>query len=112
MRQAEKHDLRVVVFEGHENWVAQCLEFDIAAQATQCEDLPARFAQMLEAEVTRCERQEVPLFDGRRAAPSRYWAMWYGSMPVQNETPWMALPEGVLSLIAALKTRATPVPAI
>ncbi len=106
--------LKVVVFKGQKSWIAQCLDHDIAAQADSPEELPGRFGRALAAEFEFSQQQGVEPLSMLPPAPDRYWAMFYGSMPVRDRKPWLSLSESVRQLVASLslETRVTPTPAV
>lgn len=65
--------LHVLVFRGERRWVAQCLQYDIAAQAEDLGELLPRFQKTLEAEKMLCIKHgRVPL-TSRPRAPQKYW---------------------------------------
>ena len=98
----ERKSFRVVVFRGQRHWVAQCLEIDLAAQAERLEDLPERLARTFAAEVELARERGVDPFLGLPQAPARYWAMWRGSEPVQEEAaPWERF-AGLMERLAGL----------
>lgn len=97
--------LRVVVFKGQKHWVAQCLEYDIAAQARQLDDLPTMLRKSLEAELELSRKEGVEPFSVLSPAPDRYWAMWKGSEPVRRARPWLDMSEELKSLIATMEMR-------
>lgn len=68
--------MRVVVFKDGEAWIAQCLEHDICAQAS---DLPSLWAN-LEATVEQDRAHSLKLtgaeFGGIDKAPDHFFKMW------------------------------------
>ena len=70
------HELRVVVFREGDYWVAQCLEYDIGAQAKDLSDLQARFALTLEAERQESIKHHGKPFAGIDPAPRHFHEMW------------------------------------
>lgn len=68
--------IRVVVFRDGASWVAQCLEYDIGAQAADLDDLSARLQLALTVEHrTSVELHGTP-FAGIAAAPEYFHEMW------------------------------------
>ena len=68
--------IRVVVFKDDGNWVAQCLEYDIGAQAESMDLLNDRLKVVLMAEFKESmERHQAP-FAGIDPAPERFQRMW------------------------------------
>lgn len=75
-RMTDSHELRVIMFRDGNQWVAQCLEYDIGAQASDLETLEARLGVALDAEFeTSMEVHGTP-FAGIDPAPPHYHEMW------------------------------------
>lgn len=68
--------LRVVIFREGDAWVAQCLEFDIYAKASNLDDLRARMIATLDAEASYSRSKGRQPFAGIDPAPQHYQAMW------------------------------------
>jgi hypothetical protein len=68
--------LRVVVFQEEGAWVAQCLEYDIGAQAPDLNTLKRRFDLTLRVELEESMRRRGEPFGGIDAAPTYIQAMW------------------------------------
>jgi hypothetical protein len=69
-------EIRVIVFQDGDLWVAQGLEHDIGAQAADLDTLYQRFVATLRAEVQMSiESGDEPLA-GIAAAPRRFHQMW------------------------------------
>jgi hypothetical protein len=68
--------IRVVVFKDNDMWAAQCLEYDIGAQADDIDTLNERLNVVLNAELKESiERHKKP-FAGIGPAPQRFQMMW------------------------------------
>jgi hypothetical protein len=68
--------IRVIVFKDGDLWVAQCLEYDIGAQAPDIDTLNTRLQVVLNAELKESlERHKTP-FAGIPEAPKRFHVMW------------------------------------
>lgn len=69
-------ELRIVAFQKDDTWVAQCLEYDIAAHGPDLDTVLLRIDDTLcaEAEYTN-ERFGTP-FAGLEPAPTLYEALW------------------------------------
>jgi hypothetical protein len=68
--------IRVIVFKDGDLWVAQCLEYDIGAQAPDIDTLNTRLQVVLNAELKESlERHKEP-FAGIPEAPKRFHLMW------------------------------------
>jgi len=80
--QKVRHTLvRAVIFQDSDLWVAQCLEYDIGAQAPDLETLQSRLGLVIRAELlTSLEMGNEP-FGGINAAPKRFFDMWEGRLP-------------------------------
>jgi hypothetical protein len=71
---AEK--IRIIIFQDSGQWVAQCLEYDICAQASDIDTLNDRMNVLLKAEIRESiERHGTPFF-GVEPAPKRFHQMW------------------------------------
>lgn len=68
--------MNVVVFKDqHSSWVAQCLEFDIAAQGKTLQDAQKAFERVLMSQVMLDVYHQRPPFEGIGQAPKEYWEM-------------------------------------
>ena len=72
----DSESIRVVVFQDGDKWVAQCLEYDIGAQADDTDKLLALFTAVLAAEMDESTRRHGRAFAGINAAPPHFQAMW------------------------------------
>jgi hypothetical protein len=84
--------IRVVVFHDEGQWVAQCLEYDIGAQADDIDTLTDRLKVVLHAECKESIERNGSPFAGIEPAPERFQNMWERrarSVDV-TPTPWMA----------------------
>ena len=75
------NDLRVVVYKEDGMFVAQCLEYDICAQAPDKDLLRERMDCLLECEMTEMEKTGQHL----DAAPERFHNMWGTGSPTYKE---------------------------
>ena len=73
---AHAGDVRVIVFNDAGVWVAQCLEFDIGAQAADLDTLRARLDVVIGAELKESEERGGRPFEGIEPAPVRFQEMW------------------------------------
>lgn len=71
---ANSEPVRVVVFKGHEQWVAQCLEYDICAQASDLDTLRDRVEATLAAE--HQHRLNKGGLSSLPKAPDHFFRMW------------------------------------
>jgi hypothetical protein len=72
----ESRPLRVVVFRGNRHWVAQCLDVNLAAQASDFDELAERFAKTLKAHIVLSSEKGIEPFIDLPQADDRYWKMW------------------------------------
>jgi hypothetical protein len=69
--------IRVLVFKDGDLWVAQCLEYDIGAQAPDIDTLHERLDVALKTELKESlERGGGTPFAGIDPAPPRFHRMW------------------------------------
>lgn len=68
--------IRVITCKDGDNWVAQCLEYDIGAQGDSIEDVTAKFQMALIANLQESvEKSGVP-FEGIEPAPQYFEKLW------------------------------------
>ncbi len=70
------NNLRVVVFKEGHAWVAQCLEYDIGAQAPDLETLKRRFTMTLRLELEQSMQRHGAPLKGINPAPEYIQKMW------------------------------------
>ncbi len=68
--------LSVVLIEHEDAWSAQCLEYDIGAQAATLNDVIYEFQRSIVGHVAICAALEREPFKSLKAAPQKYWKMW------------------------------------
>lgn len=73
-----QQQLRVVIFRDGDLWAAQCLEYDIGAQAHDLKDLQTRFVLTVKAEVQESVNRHGEPFKGIDPAPQHFHEMWEG----------------------------------
>lgn len=92
--------IRVIVFKEDGQWVAQCLEFDISAQADDLDTLSERLVVTLKAEIRESLERHGKPFAGIDPAPKRFHMMWDRrprSVEV-NPAPWVKTPSRPMDL--------------
>lgn len=72
-------DINVVIFQNDKWWVAQCLQYDIGAQADSPIDVMYELERSLVGHVAICTRNHREPFADLPAAPQNYWDMWEGA---------------------------------
>ena len=68
--------IRVLVFQEDNMWLAQCVEYDIGAQAIDLTTLQRRFKVTLAADVEESVSRHGTPFKGIDKAPECYERMW------------------------------------
>ncbi len=79
--------IRVIAFQDGEQWVAQCLEHDISAQAPDLETLNARISLAIDLELKISMEKRTAPFAGLDPAPQHFFDMWdrrAGSLHVER----------------------------
>ena len=90
--------LDVLVTKEADWWVAQCLQYDLAAQAKTLADLRYAFERALVAHVVVSLEKKVEPFDSLPSAPRKYWDAWERALPVETERiapPAFRIPKGI-----------------
>jgi hypothetical protein len=89
--QTTTENIRVIMFQDGDQWVAQCLEYDLGAQAPDIDTLNDRITVLIKAELKESiDRHDKP-FGGIPPAPARFQHMWerrVRSVEV-SPAPWM-----------------------
>lgn len=65
--------MSVLVMKEGDWWVAQCLEYDIAAQAKSLHDLQFEFQRIIVAHIVISLENKLKPFEHLPAAPDEYW---------------------------------------
>lgn len=68
-----EHVLSVVLFHQGDFWVAQCLEYDLVAQAEDLSDLRYEFERVLIGHMVISRENDAEPFVSLPAAPVEYW---------------------------------------
>jgi hypothetical protein len=72
-------EIDVVLIEEGKWWSAQCLQYDIAAQARSLSELAYELQRILISHLAVSEELEQAPFHGLSSAPQKYWEMYKGS---------------------------------
>lgn len=72
-------DIHVVIFQRDKWWVAQCLQYDIGAQAMSAPEVVYQLQRSLVGHVVICNKEGVEPFSMLPKAPDEYWEMWKGA---------------------------------
>ena len=68
--------IRAIIFKDGDQWVGQCLEYDIAAQARDLETVRSRLIMTIEAEAEAGMELNGDPFGGIGRAPKHFYDMW------------------------------------
>lgn len=71
-----QNTIRVIIFREGDLWVAQCVEYDIGAQAPSLGELTRKLDLTIEAEVRESLRRHGVPFKGIPRAPAQTEEMW------------------------------------
>lgn len=93
--------IRAIVFKDGDMYVAQCLEYDIAAQAKDINALIARLDLTIEAEFAACHDADLEPREAISPAPNYYHDLWT-KRSVTLDRVNVATPGGGLSISMAL----------
>jgi hypothetical protein len=85
--------ISAVLFQEGEWWSAQCLEYDIAAQARTLADLRYELERVLLSHVVVSAELGRSPFEGLKPAPQRFWDMYAASsMRIESDELPFRLP--------------------
>ena len=77
--------IRVVLFEEEPGaWSAQCLDYDIAAQAQTFFDLQDEIVRVLATHVAASVQLGREPFSGIKEAPQRFWQLYESGLRVES----------------------------
>jgi len=96
--------LRAVLFQEEGWWVAQCLEFDVAAQARTQADVVYELERILVGRFLVSAEKRCEPFAGVPPAPRRYWTMFEQAEPVPLEA--VPVRQGAFEILPDIKLRA------
>jgi hypothetical protein len=84
--------IRVLLLREADWWVAQCLEYDIAAQAKTWTDAIHEFAAVVNGRIAACQKEGIDPFDLPRA-PKMYWDLAEKAAKLEVEEQIEEFPE-------------------
>jgi hypothetical protein len=67
-----KDNIRVLIFKENGWWVAQCLEYSIAAQTKNIEDIKYEFERMFLGTILMAQELKIDSFKDNSPAPDKY----------------------------------------
>lgn len=92
--------IRIVLFKDGDTWCAQCLEYDIGAQATDLNDLPIRLSLAIQADLRESMDRHSEPFAGIDAAPQHFFDMWDRQSGAYHPEAWRSDIEADFALCA------------
>lgn len=72
----KKLQVRTVIFREGDWWVAQCLDYDLAAQAKTLKDLAYEIQRVLVGHMVICKQEGITPFEHLPKAPEKYWELF------------------------------------
>jgi hypothetical protein len=72
-------EISVVIFQREKWWIAQCLQYDIGAQAHTVEDVLYELSRSIMGHIAICDHHERRPFVDLPAAPAAYWRKFQGT---------------------------------
>ena len=87
-------NIKAVLFEEAGAWSAQCLDFDIAAQAETLLDVRDELARVLAVHVAASAQMGREPFPGIAPAPLRFWDLYESGLPVESRSVSYRLDNG------------------
>jgi hypothetical protein len=88
--------IRAVLFEEGEAWSAQCLDYDIAAQAKTLPELHDELVRVLAVHVAASVQLGREPFAGIGAAPAKFWELYQGGWQFESKPVPFRLENGPL----------------
>lgn len=78
MGQVSFNAIRIVVYryKRNDNWIAQCLEYDLATQAPTLADIHREIRMLLLGHIAACKAENMTPFEGVPKAPDVFFKMW------------------------------------
>jgi hypothetical protein len=88
--------IRAVLFEEADSWSAQCLDYDVAAQAKTLLDLHDDIVRVLAVHVAASAQMGREPFTGIKPAPQRFWDLYDSGVRVESRPASFRLEKGPL----------------
>jgi hypothetical protein len=84
---SQKFNVRILLIKEGSQWVAQCLEHDLAAQGPEIDDAIDAFATVLAAKIISDDRAGREPLSTCKPAPERYFMMAQRAKHIENPVP-------------------------
>jgi hypothetical protein len=88
-------NLRVLIFRSDDRYVAQCLEYDIAAQGETLDEVRYQFEYAVVGRIAAAQELGSDPFD-LPAAPPHFHELWDRSATLEAREPALDFPAGLL----------------
>lgn len=101
-------DISVVLFQRDKWWIAQCLQYDIGAQAMTAQDVLYELQRALVGHIVISQKENVTPLETLPAAPKSYWKLWegakitlqYDEQPLRLPMMGVAVPKPEVRMVA------------
>jgi hypothetical protein len=102
----EQGQISAIVFQEGAWWSAQCLEYDLAAQARTLSDLRYELQRVIASHVAVSRELGQPPFETLMPAPQKYWDMYMAAqIRLEADDLPFRLPSGATSKIMTPRLR-------
>ena len=103
-----EYKIDAILFErDHGEWVAQCLQYDIGAQAESLAELAYELQRSLVGHIVIAIENGLEPFECLPAAPNEYWDKWRrATMTVESHNGNFRMPKGAPNVSPTLRIAA------
>lgn len=105
--EVEKRELHILFIKDGDNWTAQCLDYDIAAQGPTIRVAIHRFFSSFYAMIAFDKEHGRQPLQGFPRAPSRFWEAWSEAESLISQAPG-SVPPGIDLPPAWMMDKLTP----
>jgi hypothetical protein len=103
---ADFPSIHALVMRHEDWWVAQCLQYNIAAQAKTLDDLAYELQRTIVARIALAEELGVEPFENLPPAPPEYWERFRGAMLLSADEVPFRVPMGRRAPMPSLRIAA------
>ncbi len=90
--------LQVLLYKKEDWWIAQCLEYDITAQAKTLEDVQYELSRLFIFRFIACKEEGIDPLESLPPAPQKFWDMYRVGLRAQANKLRFQAPAGTPSL--------------
>ena len=102
----EHGQISAIVFQDGGWWAAQCLEYDLAAQARTLSDLRYELQRVIATHVAASEALGQEPFENLKPAPQKYWDMYMAAqIRLEADDLPFRLPAGATQIVMTPKMK-------